>query len=179
MREASRSNTAYIGVGSNLGDRKKYLHAAVKAIARYPGVRLLRTSGISDTKPVDNLRQPDFLNQVVSVETRLQPHELLRILQDIEDSLGRKRIAWKGPRTMDLDILLFDDMVVEDPGLTIPHPELLKRPFLIHQILEIAPDMVDPVSRRSLSSFLRGDRDPGSLRPGDENHERKRESEKG
>jgi 2-amino-4-hydroxy-6-hydroxymethyldihydropteridine diphosphokinase len=156
LKGASEKNIVYISIGSNLGDRRKYLHSAIEAIGRSHELKLLKSSGVSNTEPVDNLEQPDFLNQVVSVETQLQPHELLKILQDIEDSLGRERTIWKGSRTIDLDILLFDGIVLEDADLTIPHPELLNRPFFIRQILEIAPDIIDPLSQQSLSSFLRG-----------------------
>jgi 2-amino-4-hydroxy-6-hydroxymethyldihydropteridine diphosphokinase len=156
LKGASEKNIVYISIGSNLGDRRKYLHSAIEAISRSNELKLLKSSGVSNTEPVDNLEQPDFLNQVVSVETQLQPHELLKILQDIEDSLGRERTIWKGSRTIDLDILLFDGIVLKDADLTIPHPELLNRPFFIRQILEIAPDIIDPLSQQSLSSFLRG-----------------------
>jgi 2-amino-4-hydroxy-6-hydroxymethyldihydropteridine diphosphokinase len=148
------------------------LSNALEAMDRSDGISLRDTSNVLKTKPVDNLDQPDFLNQVASIETSLPPKELLNTLQGIENALGRKRKTWKGPRTIDLDILLYDKMVLEDPDLTIPHPELRNRPFFLRQILEIAPDTVDPVSNRSLSSLLDETRDKRVPQPGEADYDR-------
>jgi 2-amino-4-hydroxy-6-hydroxymethyldihydropteridine diphosphokinase len=148
------------------------LSNALEAMDRSDGISLRDTSNVLKTKPVDNLDQPDFLNQVASIETSLPPKELLNTLQGIENALGRKRKTWKGPRTIDLDILLYDKMVLEDPDLTIPHPELRNRPFFLRQILEIAPDTVDPVSNRSLSSLLDETRDKRVPQPGETDYDR-------
>jgi 2-amino-4-hydroxy-6-hydroxymethyldihydropteridine diphosphokinase len=125
-------------------------------MAQTRGIDLVAASAVSRTAPVDNRDQPDFLNQVVTIKTRLPPRRLLAALQSIEDRLGRVRSTWKGPRTIDLDILLYGDRIIEERGLAVPHPALLRRDFLIRQILEIDPRAVDPVSRRPLSSFLPG-----------------------
>jgi 2-amino-4-hydroxy-6-hydroxymethyldihydropteridine diphosphokinase len=145
---------AFIGLGSNLGNREEFLRAARSAMTRSPQIDLIERSNIARTTPVDNPNQPEFLNQVVSIETGLSPHALLETLQSIENDLGRLRSVWKGPRTIDLDILLFDGRIIADRDLNIPHPELLNRPFLIRQILEIAPETIDPSSRKRLSTFL-------------------------
>ncbi len=150
-----KKKRSFIGIGSNLGDRLWYIRAALKAMEESPGLDVLACSQVADTRPVDNLDQPHFLNQVVSVDTSLSPHGLLTILQAIETNLGRKRTVWKGPRTIDLDILLYGDRVVGHPSLTIPHAQLLNRLFLVRQILEIDPDAVDPASHQTLVSFLR------------------------
>jgi len=143
-----------IGLGSNLGERIRFLDSAVEAIRHVHGIHLLRSSSVYDTEPVDFTDQPRFLNQVVSIETSLAPHSLLSILQSIENRFGRKRTLRKGPRTLDLDILLYDGLVMEDRVLSIPHPELLNRSFFIRQILEIEPETIDPVSKLPLAEFL-------------------------
>lgn len=146
----------YISIGSNLGDSESMLSGAVDALRRSKGIRVSDLSGIFRTEPVDNVNQPDFLNQVVSIETRLAPRDLLSTLHEIEERFGRKRSSWKGPRTLDLDILLYGDRVVDEPDLRIPHPELLNRPFFMEMVIEIAPDMIEPASNRPLRSFLDG-----------------------
>jgi 2-amino-4-hydroxy-6-hydroxymethyldihydropteridine diphosphokinase len=157
LNEAGRGRSVvYIGVGSNLGDRRKNLAAALTALRRSSAVKLLKVSSIVNTVPVDNVNQPDFLNQVVSIETTLSPRELLAGLQDIENRLGRERLVWKGPRTIDLDILLYGTLVLNESDLTIPHPELMNRSFFIYQILEIDPDATEPASCLSFSSFVNG-----------------------
>lgn len=155
MSEAGKKEKrAFISIGSNLGDRLWYMKAAMKAMEESPGLDVIACSQIADTIPVDNPDQPHFLNQVVSVNTSLSPHGLLRVLQAIETNMGRKRTVWKGPRTIDLDILLYGDRVVGHPDLTIPHAQLLNRSFLVCQVLEIDPDAVDPASHLTLASFL-------------------------
>lgn len=170
----NRGFVAYIGAGSNMGDRRKNLSAALEAMDRSREIKLLKTSSVSNTKPVDNPNQPDFLNQVVSIDTSLSPHELLSELQRIENAMGRKRITWKGPRIIDLDILLYGGIILKSPDLTIPHPELLNRSFLIHQIMEIDPDTVDPTSRRFLSSFIDERGNSVTQRPGDTHNDQER-----
>lgn len=145
---------AYIGLGSNLGDREACLGAAREALSRTRGVALVGASSVARTTPVDNTNQPEFLNQVVSVETRMPARSLLACLQAIEDGLGRVRTTWKGPRTIDLDILLYGGRIIRERDLTVPHPALLRRTFLVRQILEIDPETVEPETRRRLSSFL-------------------------
>ncbi len=157
MKGADKEKSVvYIGIGSNLGDPEAYLAAAIHAMEESPGIDVSGISGVYRTRPVDNTNQPDFLNQVVSIGTRLAPRDLLRTLHRIEKRFGRERSTWKGPRTLDLDILLYDDLIVDEPDLRIPHPELLNRPFFMRMVLEIAPDIVEPVSNRPLLSFLDG-----------------------
>lgn len=132
---------AYIGMGSNVGDRHENLKAAVRSLsAALPDVVLIARSSVYGSEPVGMTDQPDFLNAVVAVETTLDPHKLLAFLHDIEIERGRQRITRWGPRTLDLDILMYGDLQVDDPDLTLPHPRLAERRFVLEPLLEIAPE---------------------------------------
>jgi|SRR5919108_889604 2-amino-4-hydroxy-6-hydroxymethyldihydropteridine diphosphokinase len=120
---------AWLALGSNLGDRAGYLRRAREALEG-GGVRILRTSSIEETDPVGVVDQPRFLNQVLEVETDLDPNPLLDMLKAVERRLGRSPGPRWGPREIDIDILTYEDRVVDEPGLQIPHPELERRPFL-------------------------------------------------
>src|SRR5947208_16761197 len=112
---------AFVGVGSNLGDRLENLRSAVRALSGTPGVRVVRSSSVYETSPVGGPEQGDFLNAVVEISTELEPHALLEALQRIENELGRVRAERFGPRTIDLDLLLYGDEEIDDPDLTVPH----------------------------------------------------------
>jgi 2-amino-4-hydroxy-6-hydroxymethyldihydropteridine diphosphokinase len=137
---------AFIGLGANLGDRRRSIGAGVAALESTPGITVLRVSTLRETEPVGVVDQPRFLNGVVSIETRLPPRELLARLLEIEAALGRSRDTETryGPRVIDLDILLYDDVVLDEPGLTIPHPRLHERPFALEPLAELDPDAVVP-----------------------------------
>jgi 2-amino-4-hydroxy-6-hydroxymethyldihydropteridine diphosphokinase len=137
---------AYIGLGSNLGDRKKQLTNAIQHIASHCPVTILNKSSIIETDPVDYLDQPRFLNQVIVVETSLAPHDLLLALKQTEANLGRIKSFPKGPRTIDLDILLYDDIMLQTDDLTIPHPEIKNRKFILQNLIELDPDLKDPAT---------------------------------
>ena len=131
---------AYIGMGSNMGDRLENLKAALMALsAALPEIVLIAKSGVYGSEPVGMTDQPDFLNAVVAVETTLDPKALLAFLHEVEIERGRQRITRWGPRTLDLDILMYGDVQMDDPDLTIPHPRLLERRFVLEPLLEIAP----------------------------------------
>ena len=126
----------WLALGSNVGDRDRYLASARAALAE-AGVRIIRESRVSETEPVGVKDQPRFLNQVLEAETSLEPRPLLETVKRIEQQLGRRpRIRW-GPREIDIDILRYDQRSVDEPGLTIPHPELPNRPFLLDLIAEL------------------------------------------
>ena len=129
---------AAIALGSNLGDRHEHLRAARAAIVALPGTRLLAATGVEETAPLGGLDQPAYLNQMLLVETRLQPHELLRALQDIEDANGRERHGRWGSRTLDLDIVRYDDLTLDTPDLTLPHPGVAARDFWRRELAELA-----------------------------------------
>ena len=134
--------TAYIGLGANLGDAPGTLGAAVASVAALPGTKLLRGSSLYRSAPVD-ATGPDYYNAVVAVRTSLAPRDLLTALQAIEAGAGRERPYRNAPRTLDLDILLFGGHVIDTPTLTVPHPRLRERAFVLLPLAEIAPDQVD------------------------------------
>lgn len=123
------TDTAYIALGSNLGDRVAHLSAAREAIRALPNSRIVRESPVEETSPVGLLDQPPFLNQMLALETSLEPLALLDALQAIEASRGRERDVRWGPRTLDLDIVLFDRQTMDHPRLRVPHPQLAHRAF--------------------------------------------------
>lgn len=127
----------WLALGSNLGDRAAYLAGARGALAK-AGVAIVRESHIAETAPVGVTDQPAFLNQVLAGETALEPRALLNAVKSIEQHLGRKSRQRWGPREIDIDILRYDDLNVDQPGLCIPHPELPNRPFLIDLLAEVA-----------------------------------------
>lgn len=129
--------TCYIGIGSNLGDRRAHIDKAIKAMRGCPGVRVIRISTIYETKPVSNIPQGMFLNGVVEIETELPPRSLLRELNRIEKDLGRVRAVKDGPRTMDLDILYYGEEEVREKDLVIPHPRISEREFVLRGLREL------------------------------------------
>jgi 2-amino-4-hydroxy-6-hydroxymethyldihydropteridine diphosphokinase len=144
---------AYIALGSNLGDRLATLGLAVDRLAREPGFSLRRVSQSYETEPVGP-PQPRYLNAVAQVGTLLSPRATLSKLQSIEEALGRIRRERWGSREIDLDLLLFGDRVVEETGLTVPHPLLAERAFVLVPLVEIAPDVVHPLLRQSAAQML-------------------------
>jgi 2-amino-4-hydroxy-6-hydroxymethyldihydropteridine diphosphokinase len=145
--------TVYIGLGSNLGDRVENLRQARERL-ELSGVRIRRASSIYETEPRGLLDQPWFLNQVIEAETTLFPRQLLARLLRIEREMGRVRITPSGPRTIDLDILLFGNAVVHAAGLEIPHPRMAERRFVLEPLAELAPDVRVPRGRRTVRELL-------------------------
>jgi 2-amino-4-hydroxy-6-hydroxymethyldihydropteridine diphosphokinase len=143
----------YLGLGSNLGDRADMLRQAVEALES-PGLHVLRVSPVYETEPMDAPQQQWFLNQVVEAETDLFPLQLLHRAARVEAQLGRRRLAPKGPRSIDVDILLFGNAVVETPALTIPHPRFRERRFVLAPLADLAGELRDPVTRRSVRELL-------------------------
>jgi 2-amino-4-hydroxy-6-hydroxymethyldihydropteridine diphosphokinase len=145
----STSVTAYVGLGANLGDPRGQLEAAVAALAAVHGVRLVAVSSVYESDPVGPVSdQPVFLNAVAEVATTLPPAAMLAALHGIEDELGRERTIRFGPRTCDLDLLLYDDLVSRDPALLLPHPRIAERRFVLEPLAELAPMLVLPDGRR-------------------------------
>jgi 2-amino-4-hydroxy-6-hydroxymethyldihydropteridine diphosphokinase len=146
----------YVGLGSNLGDRETYLRAALGSLAVEPGIEVVGVSSLRDTTPVGIVDQPRFLNAAVALETDLSPRELLERLLAIERRLGRTRGAEHfGPRTIDLDLLLYGDERVSEPGLELPHPRLHERKFALEPLAELDPALVVP-GRGRVDSLLAG-----------------------
>ncbi len=147
---------AYVGLGANLGDRESTLIAAVDALAAEEGIEVVAVSTLRDTKPVGVGEQPRFLNGVVLLETTLSARELLDRLLEIEQRFGRIRVPGEhGPRTLDLDLLLYGDEETDEPGLRVPHPRLHERRFVLEPLGELAPGLVVP-GRGDVESLLRG-----------------------
>lgn len=132
---------SYLSLGSNMGDREGYLRAARERLAAAPGIQVLRSSPLYHTRPVGKTDQAWFLNQVVEVKTNLRPEELLATCQGIEEALGRVRHERWGPRTLDIDILTYGTLQSDDPHLTLPHPRMLERAFVLVPLAAIAPEM--------------------------------------
>ena len=147
----------YLSLGSNLGHRERNLYAAV-ACLRSQTLAAVRESCIYETEPQDVLEQPAFLNMVVCGITNVSPWHLLSSIGSCEKLLGRTRdnAVPKGPRTIDIDILLFGDVILHGPGLDIPHPRIVQRRFVLQPLLEIAPEICNPESGRTFRSYLTG-----------------------
>jgi 2-amino-4-hydroxy-6-hydroxymethyldihydropteridine diphosphokinase len=146
---------AVIGLGANLGDPVAQLRAAIAAIGRLAETRVVATSSFYRTAPVGYAAQPDFVNAAVSIETTLAPRALLDGLKSIELAAGRARTFKDAPRTLDLDILLFDDLVRHEAGLTIPHPRMHERAFALAPLVEIEPDAIVPGRGRAADLLAR------------------------
>jgi 2-amino-4-hydroxy-6-hydroxymethyldihydropteridine diphosphokinase len=147
--------TVYLSLGSNLGEREDRLSQALDALEREQ-ISVTARSSIYETEPQDVANQPWFLNMAVECRTRAMPLQLLNLLLRIEGEIGRVRPAnlQRGPRLIDLDILLFGNAVIEMPRLTVPHPRMLQRRFVLEPLLEIAPNLRHPVTREPLRSYL-------------------------
>ena len=144
----------YIGVGSNLGEREEYMELAKEKVSALPDTKNFKSASIIETEPYGYTEQGKFLNTVYSIETLDTPAEFLDKLHQIENEAERKREIHWGPRTLDLDILLYDDLVTEDEEITIPHPELTKRLFVLEPLCELAPRGIHPLERRRYSDIL-------------------------
>jgi 2-amino-4-hydroxy-6-hydroxymethyldihydropteridine diphosphokinase len=151
---------AYIGIGSNLGDRKANALEAVQRVSELPGTKLIRASSLYESEPLGNAKTW-FVNSVIEIETEFQAEDLLKRLKAIEKAMGRKRVKGKrwGSRVIDLDILLCDQEVVERPSLKVPHPEMHKRRFVLLPLAELAPHVVHPQLGQSVSALLAGVKD--------------------
>lgn len=150
-----------IGLGSNLGNRAEYLEKAKSLLGTEPGVNLLRSSRIYESDPADGSGQPPYLNQVVLLETRLAPVSLLNVCRKIEADCGRERTAgnrWES-RTLDLDILFWEDKVIAEPDLTVPHPEAEKRSFVLVPLADLLPEFIHPVSGKPVRDLITGLKD--------------------
>jgi 2-amino-4-hydroxy-6-hydroxymethyldihydropteridine diphosphokinase len=147
------SKTAFVGIGSNLGDREGNLRQAVELLSAEDGIDVVAVSEIRETDPVGPVEQGPFLNAAIRIKTDLGPRELLERLLAVEQRLGRVRRERWGPRTIDLDLLLYGDEVVDEPGLTVPHPRLHERRFALEPLADLAPGLEIP-GRGPISRLL-------------------------
>jgi len=148
----------FLSLGSNVGEREAQLRQAVQRLEA-AGVQVVRTSSVYETEPQDMREQPWFLNLVLEVETSLSPAQLLAQIREIEESMGRMRDMPKGPRRIDIDILLYGESIVETDDLQIPHPRLAQRRFVLEPLAELAPDLRHPQSGKTVSELSRGVQD--------------------
>lgn len=138
---------AYLGLGTNLGDRLGYLRAALRALREMTGVALVRWSRVVESEPWGITEQPRFLNMVAEIATGMEPHDLAAWLREVENRVGRRRRQQWGPREIDIDILIYDDVSIDTETLTVPHPRMMERAFVVVPLAEIAPDAILPDGR--------------------------------
>jgi 2-amino-4-hydroxy-6-hydroxymethyldihydropteridine diphosphokinase len=146
------NGVAYVGIGTNVGDRAANLRAAIAGIAKHVSVR--KQSSVYETEPVGYTDQRSFWNMVVEVTTSLTPRELLAKLIGIEEAMGRQRTFRNAPRIIDLDLLLFGDVVMDEPGLELPHPRMTERAFVLLPLVEVNPDLTHPLSGKRFADVL-------------------------
>lgn len=147
-------HTAYIALGSNIGDRLAHFSYATNALASLPECTVQKISDYITTPPYGPVKQEDFLNGCIQIRTLLPPEELLALLHKIEQERGRTREIHWGPRTLDLDILLYDDIILHSDDLTIPHPEMHKREFVLKPLAQISPYTMHPIYRETIASLM-------------------------
>ena len=153
--EISRGwHTAYIALGSNMGDKEKYLNEAVEKLQQTSDCQVLKVSDFLVTAPYGGVEQDDFLNGALALKTLLTPQELLERLHEIEQEAHRERLIHWGPRTLDMDLLCYDDLIQDDPVLVLPHPEIQKRTFVLEPLAQIAPYLVHPLLHKRVKELL-------------------------
>ena len=148
-------STAYISIGSNLGDRLGYIREAIRKLEHSKDVEICKASSVYETEPVGHEDQPRFLNMVLELKTTREPLSLLEHLLGIENQMGRKREQRWGPRNIDLDLLLYDDVVLNSDKLTLPHPRMHQRGFVLVPLAEIAPKVVLPSLKKTVERLLK------------------------
>ena len=150
----SQKARAFIGAGANLGEPVRQIRQAKDALQKSPGVKFLGASSFYRTQPMGPIAQPPFVNAVFSLEYGMSPQDLLALLLSVEEKMGRIRRERWGPRVIDLDLLFFDEAIISEQGLEVPHPRLHERRFVLTPLVEIAPDVVHPILKKSAFDLL-------------------------
>ena len=148
------NNLGFLSLGTNIGNRAQNLETALEELSKF--VNIIKKSKIYETKPVDYKDQPSFLNMAVKIETKLSARELIAKLQKVENKIGRIKKIKKGPRIIDLDILYYNNEIINEPNLKIPHPRAYKRNFVLTPLKELAPDLMDPKKHKTITQLLYG-----------------------
>ncbi|MBI5199168.1 MAG: 2-amino-4-hydroxy-6-hydroxymethyldihydropteridine diphosphokinase [Nitrospirae bacterium] len=157
------SHISYLGIGSNIGKRRENCLEAISLLEESPFISVTKRSSLYETEPVGYEDQPPFINCVIEIETTIDPRRLLRVCQEIEDILGRERdIRWR-PRTIDIDILLYNNLIINEQDLRIPHPHMHERGFVLIPLSEIASDAIHPVKKKKIKDLLRAIKDRHSV----------------
>lgn len=154
----------FLGLGSNVGDRLRFLQKAAEAVSGFSATSVIRSSAVYETEPVGEKEQPDFLNAVLEIESELPPQELFSRLKEIEKDLGRTQTVRWGPREIDVDLLYYGHLVMEGENLRIPHPEVARRRFVLGPLAELAPDFRDPLQGRTVLDLLHACGDTSAVR---------------
>jgi 2-amino-4-hydroxy-6-hydroxymethyldihydropteridine diphosphokinase len=158
-----KSYRVFIGLGSNVGQCEKFLNKAVAELKNVRDTKVVWASSVYETDPVGKTDQPKFLNAAVEIETQLQPNELYEEVKAIETRLGRTKTERWGPREIDIDILVYDGLVFQDEEVTVPHPEMERRKFVLVPLKEIAPDLVHPISGMTMEELVAECKDVGRV----------------
>ena len=156
--------TVYLSLGSNVGDREDYIEQAITLLRETPGIKVVRRSSNFETQPQGRKNQPLFINAAVEISTNYSPQDLLLLLQGFEDTLGRDRSIEWGPRTIDVDILLYGNELISEDNLSVPHPLMHERLFVLEPLKEIAPNVVHPMLERTIKE-LYNDKKAEGLQP--------------
>lgn len=144
---------AYLSIGSNLGDRINYLKKALEKL-KQNNIQIIKSSNIIETEPYGYKEQGKFLNMAVEIDSELEPFELMKLISKIESELGRIRTKRWGPRVIDIDIIFYNSLIINEPDLKIPHPDMQNRFFVLKPLQEIAPDFVHPVLKKTITELL-------------------------
>ena len=144
---------AYLSIGSNLGDRINYINKAIEKL-KQNNIKIIKSSNIIETEPYGYKEQGKFLNMAVEIDSDLEPFELMKLISRIESELGRIRTVRWGPRVIDIDIIFYDSLIINEPDLKIPHPDMQNRFFVLKPLQEIAPDFVHPVLKKTITELL-------------------------
>ena len=155
--------SVFLSLGSNLGDREQYLKRGMESLVQHH-VDVVTIAGIYETEPREVTHQPWFLNTAVQANTNLTPHELLEVCLTIEQENQRVRVSAKSARTLDIDIIFYGDRILHQPGLTIPHPRFRERKFVLIPLAEIAPNLIDPITGKTVGDLLQQCTDTSEVR---------------